>query len=164
MKRLSAFTLIEALVSVAILALVATFVVPTYQLILSQLQLNSATAQVADFIRLAEQKTVTEQQTYGVTFTTSATSVPLYLYNANTNSKTTQTTLTLPSDISITEVSLGGSNDVTFATSGAPSVSGYIILTDSVRSRSREIDIRPSGAIINNEAEFTYGATATPTP
>ena len=162
--RARALTLIEVLIAVVVLAAVAAFIVPTYQLILSQLQLNSATAQVADFIRLAEQKTVTEQVIYGETFAVNGTSIPLFLYNTSNGTKTTNTTLTLPSDIYISYVSLGGSSDVTFATSGVPSVSGYIILTDSVRSRSREVDIRPSGAVINNQAEFNYSSNGLPQP
>ena len=61
----SGFTLIELVVVVALLAVVAAVAIPTYQLLLSQAQLNSATTQVADLMRLQEQKTVTEQKITG---------------------------------------------------------------------------------------------------
>ncbi len=153
-SRRPALTLIELLIVTSILALVGAFVVPTYQLILSQLELNSAVAQVADFVRSAQQKTVTEQKLYGVTFTTNGTTVPLYLFNSANSTKTTQNTLTLPSNITISAVNFSGNSDIQFATSGVPNFSGNIILTDTIRNRSREIDIRPSGAVINNQSEF----------
>lgn len=152
MKR-PAFTLIELLVVSGLLALLAAFTVPTYQIIVSQLQLSNSTEQIADFIRLTEQKTVTEQKIYGITLTSGATTVPQFLYNVSNGAKTTQTTLSLPSYISISSETFTGT-DVRFATSGAPNVSGYLVVTDNVRSRSRKIEVRPSGAILVTGGEF----------
>ena len=153
MKR-GAFTLIEALVTVMIISILGAVIIPTYQLLLSQLQLSTATEQASDQIRLAQQKTVTEQSIYGVTLTTNATTVPLFLYDPVAGTKTPQNTLNLPSNIIISTVSFTNQTDIRFATSGAPNYSGYILLEDTVRGRYRKIEVRPSGNIISNTAEY----------
>lgn len=154
MKRAPGFTLLEIVVTVGILALLAAFTLPTYQLILSQIQLNSAVEQTADLTRLAEQKTVTEQSIYGVTFTVNATTIPMFLYNSVNSTKTTQSTLVLPTNISISQVNFSGNSDIRFATSGAPNFSGTVVLHDSIRNRNRVVEIRPSGNILSNTAEY----------
>jgi prepilin-type N-terminal cleavage/methylation domain-containing protein len=150
MKR-SAFTLIELLVTVMVLTLLVAFTIPTYQLILSQLQLNSAVEATADFVRLAAQKTVTEQQVYGVTLNTGSVNIPMFAISGTTQS--TIQTYTLPANMQIGSVSFNGTNDVRFTTSGAPSISGSFTVTDTVRNRSRVIEIRPSGNIRDNQVE-----------
>lgn len=150
----SGYTLIEMLVTMSVLAFLASFVVPTYQLILSQFQLTSSANEVADFLRLTEQKTVTEQSIYGVTFLVNGASIPQYLYNPADGSKTTKSTYTFPSWIKITQVNFSTNTDIRFATSGAPNVSGNIVITDTIRNRNRKIEIRPSGEIFANSGEF----------
>ncbi|HSI20606.1 MAG TPA: type II secretion system protein [Verrucomicrobiae bacterium] len=149
-----AFTLIELLVTVGILTLIAAFVTPTYQLVLSQLQLNSAVQEVAEHIRLAQQKTVSEQNIYGITFTAGSGSVPLFLYNPADGTKTTQSTISLPAYITVNTVSFSGNSDIRFTTSGAPNYSGSLTIRDSVRSKSRTIEIRPSGTVITSSGEL----------
>lgn len=148
--RKRAFTFIELLVIVGIVALLAAFTVPTYQLILSQLQLSEATSQVGDFIRLSEQKTVTEQKTYGVTLTAGGNiiSQTLTTVSGTTTTVTVVSTLTLPSNIVVSSASFGSSSSVTFTTAGAPSLSGSLVLNDTVRSRNRQISVRPSGEVV----------------
>jgi hypothetical protein len=109
--------------------------------------------QVAEEIRLAQQKTVTEQLIYGVTFTAGSTTIPLFRYNPANGAKTTISTYTLPNDVSINSVNFSNNNDIRFATSGAPNFSGNLVLRDTVRNRSRQIDIRPSGTVITNTPE-----------
>jgi prepilin-type N-terminal cleavage/methylation domain-containing protein len=150
MKR-HGFTLVETLITVMVLALLAAFTVPTYQLILSQVQLNSAVEEVSDFIRLASQKTVTEQQVYGVTLTTGSVTIPMYQLTSGV--KTTVSTYDMPTNMQLGTISLGSGNDVSFTTSGAPSVSGTFTVIDTLRNRTRTIEIRPSGTIKNNQAE-----------
>ena len=152
--RKPAYSLVELVVAVAVLSMLASFIIPTYQLILAQLKLNSAVTQVADFVRLTEQKTVTEQLIYGVTFTTNATTIPQFLYNTVTGAKTTQTTITLPSNIVISSVNFSGNSDVRFSTSGAPNVSGNVVIRDIIRNRHRVVEVKPSGAIFANQAEY----------
>ena len=150
--RKRAFTLIEIVITISVLSALTAFIVPTYQLILSQFQLTSAASQVAEFIRLTEQKTVTEQVIYGVTLTDNATTIRQFLY---TEEETVpQTTFALPSNIIISEVNFSGHSDIRFAPSGAPNVSGSVVIEDVVRNRSRRIEIRPSGAILTNTGEF----------
>lgn len=148
------FTLLELLVVMGVLVLLGAFVTPTYQLLLAQFQLSTAVDQVAETIRYAQQRTVTEQNPYGVTFTTGASTVPLFLYNTGDGSKTTQSTLTLPSYIIIYQVNFSGNSDVRFAASGAPNVSGNLVLRDTVRTKNRLIEIRPSGTVITSGAEY----------
>lgn len=151
--RSRAYTLIELLVTMSLLALLSGFVIPTYQLIVSQLELSGATNEVADFVLLTEQKTVTEQQIYGLTLTENATTLPQFLYDPVSTNKTAITTLTLPAHIKISAVNFSNT-DVRFSTSGAPNSAGNFVLTDTVRNRSRRVEIRPSGAILTNTGEF----------
>jgi prepilin-type N-terminal cleavage/methylation domain-containing protein len=152
--RRKGFTLLELVVVMGLLVLIGSFTIPTYQVLLSQLQLSSAVDQVAGQIRLAQQKTVTEQSIYGVTFTSGANTIPLFLYNTSNGNKTTQSTISLPTYITIDTVSFSNNADVRFATSGAPNYSGYLTLKDTVRSKSRKIEIRPSGTVLTSGAEF----------
>jgi prepilin-type N-terminal cleavage/methylation domain-containing protein len=152
MKR--AFTLIELLITMGILAALAAFTVPTYQIIISQFQLTSSVNEVADFLRFAEQKTVTEQKIYGVTLTVGATTIPHFQYDPSSEAKTSVSTYSLPSNIKIGEVNFSENADIRFATSGAPNVSGNLVLTDTARGKSRRIEIRPSGAIFITGGEF----------
>lgn len=166
-NRYRAFTLIELVVTVGVLILLAGFVIPTYQLLLSQFQLSSAASQVADYIRMTEQKTVTEQRMYGVTLTTDgAATMP----NPATNKVISQfvyengaenfaippasASLALPSTIVISSVNFAGERNIRFSASGAPNVSGNVVLTDTVRNRSRRIEVKPSGMVVDNTSEF----------
>jgi prepilin-type N-terminal cleavage/methylation domain-containing protein len=148
------YTFLELIIVLAVLTLVSAFVVPTYQLILSQVELSTTTQQVAELIRTAQQRTVTEQKTYGITVTAGEGSMPLFLYNSASNSKTTQTSITLPTNISLSQSSFSGATDITFTTAGSPTYSGYLVLTDSIRGRSRKLLLRPSGSVIDNGAEY----------
>lgn len=139
---------------VSIIVLLGALITPTYQTLLSQLQLSASVSQVAEEIRTAQQKTVSEQQIYGLTFTAGATSITLFSYNAVNGTKTTISTYPLPSNISITQVNFSGNADVRFATSGAPNYSGNLVLTDAARSVSRKVEVRPSGTVITSTGEF----------
>ena len=152
--RTSGFTLVELLVAIFVMTMVASFIVPTYQLILAQAQLGEATTQITDFLRLTEQKTVTEQQIYGVTLTANATTIPQYVYNPLTSAKTVQTTFALPTNVKVYAVNFSGNADVRFTTAGGPNVSGNVVIMDTIRTKKRQIDIRPSGTILANSSEF----------
>lgn len=160
-----AFTLIELLVTMAVVSFIAAFAVPSFQVILSQLQLNSATDATADLIRLAQQRTVTEQVSYGVTFAIGSSTVTLFRYNTPPTANTTIETYTLPTNISITDLSVNSADalswSVRFTASGAPfgSDSGDIILTDTIRGVSRTIQVRPSGSVL-----ALGGASPSPIP
>jgi Tfp pilus assembly protein FimT len=151
---MKAYSLIELLITVALLTLIASFIVPNYQILLSQYQLSGAATQTAEFFRLTEQKTVTEQKIYGVTLTANASTITQFLYNTTNGSKTTQATLSYPTNIKIGQVSFSNNTDIRFATSGAPNVSGYVVLNDKVRNRNRKIEIRPSGAVLAESGEY----------
>lgn len=145
------FTIVEVLVAVLILTVLTAFSIPTYQLILAQLQLNSAVTQATDFVRLASQKTVTEQQTYAVQFRVgSATLTMVRIEDATT---TTVDTTTLPTNIQISSYSFAGDNKVRFTTAGAPVTSGSFTVRDQIRNKSRLVEVRPSGNIRDNAGE-----------
>lgn len=154
MTRSRGYTLIELLITVGILALLASFVIPVFELILSQLQLSTATNDVAELMRHTNQKTVTEQVIYGVTLTSGASTIPQFLYNTSTGSKTVQSTYSLPSNIRLDTVDFSGNTDIRFSTSGAPNASGTLVLLDTSRGRHRVITVRPSGAVFVNQSEY----------
>ncbi len=146
-----AFTLVELLVTVSVLAFLAAFTVPTYQLLLSQLQLNSAVNEAANFIRTAQQRTVTEQQVYGITLTLNDDAIPMFVVQGATSPVIG--TMDLPNSIEVGSISFGGQTDIRFSAAGAPSTSGSFTLRDTIRNRSRTIEIRPSGTVRANTSE-----------
>ena len=151
-----AFTLIELLITVALIALLASFTVPVFQILITQEQLSSAADQVVGLLRNSEQNTVTQQKIYGVTFAANAVTIPQFLCtNGNcTSGKVAQGAYNLPANIIISQVNFSGSSDVSFTTSGAPSVSGSLVLMDTSRNRRRTIQVQPSVAIQDNSPEF----------
>lgn len=148
----NAFTIVELMISVSLLAILATFTVPTYQLLLSQQQLSSAVDQTSDLLRLAAQNTVTEQVVYGFTITAGGSTVTMFRVNSSNQNITVQT-LALPSNIRVGTVSFSGNNSIRFSTAGAPSTSGSFTLRDTVRNKTRMIEVRPSGNIRTNTGE-----------
>jgi prepilin-type N-terminal cleavage/methylation domain-containing protein len=152
MKFRRGFTIVELMVSVTLLAVLATFTIPTYQLLLSQQQLNSAVDQVSDLVRFAAQRTVTEQSVYGFSVVAGASSVTVFQVNTLNQNVTVQT-LTLPSNIEVGTVSFSGNSNIRFSTAGAPSTSGSFTLLDTVRNKTRTIEVRPSGNIRTNTGE-----------
>ena len=147
------FTLIELVVSIGVIALLVAFSVPTYQLMVAQQQLNSAVDQVEEYIRLTQQKTVTEQQSYGLTFISNSTTVTQFLYVSDTE-KTTVEVFNLPTNIKIKSTDFANQADIRFTSAGSPNISGSLVLNDIIRNRSKAIEIRPSGAIISSGQEF----------
>lgn len=152
--RKRGFSLVELLITIGLLSLIAVFVLPTYQLIMAQFQLSEAAQQVESFIRLTQQKTVTEQQIYGITLTANATTIPQYIYDTESGTKTNQSTYALPSSVKIGSVNFSGNTEIRFSPSGSPNYSGYLVLNDTIRNRNRRIDIRPSGSVIGNQNEY----------
>lgn len=148
------YTLIELLVVILIMALLAGFAIPTYQTIIAEEQLSEASNQLVDFLLLTQQQTVTQQQIYGVTFTTGATTVAQYLYNPNTATKTPKTTFSLAPNTQIGTVNFSNQSDVRFSTGAAPNVSGTVVVYDTVRNRHKLITISPSGSISDNQSEY----------
>ena len=151
---MSGYTLIELLVVVALMALVAAFTIPTYQLILAEEELSSATGQVVDFMQLTQQRTITEQKIYGDSFIVGGTSTQQFLYDSQSSTKTTQTTFSLAPNTQISAVNLSSNTDIRFSTAAAPSVSGTIEIMDTQRGRHKLITIAPSGSITANQPEY----------
>lgn len=151
--RTRGYTIVELLVVLGLFVFLASFLIPTFQLILSQLELNNATDQVVDILRHAQQKTVTEQRIYGVTFTVNAATIPHFIYNPDT-SKTPVTTYLLPESIIIGQVNFSGNADIRFSTSGAPNVSGNVVLKDIIRNKYKRVTLNPTGAITANQPEY----------
>lgn len=159
--RYPGYTLVEMLIVVGLVSFLAAFMIPTYQLIITQLQLSTSADDVTSLLRTAEQKTVTEQVTYGMSLVAGATSI--VQFNCSTAScddgngsstKTTTSVFNFPANIQIDSVNLAGNIDLRFATSGAPNASGSVTLIDTSRGKRRTINVRPSGAIITSPAEF----------
>jgi prepilin-type N-terminal cleavage/methylation domain-containing protein len=147
------FTLVELLVTGAILAVLGAFTVPTYQLILQQLKLRESVDQVVSFVRVTQQRAITEQLSYGVELRANAASIPMFRVNADTTTTVVQT-YTLPSDIRISAIAFPNNGDVRFNPAAAPSVSGTITIQDVIRNRTRTVDIRPSGSVRSTGTEL----------
>ena len=153
--RKPGYTFIELVVVTALLALLATFTIPTFQLLLSQFELTTSVGQVGDLLRLSEQRTVSEQKVYYVSLVTGGQTLTQYLQT--TPSDQSVGTLVLPSAIVVESLTFGTAQSlysVKFTTAGAPQVSGTVVLHDTVRDRRRTVVVTPSGAINTSGPEY----------
>jgi type II secretory pathway pseudopilin PulG len=154
-----AYTLIELLLIIIILALLAAFAVPTFQLIISQEQLSTTTAQLGDTFRKVAQDTVTQQKDYGLKLCTdnNASFMEYILGDPNISSSvpcplTPPRFFSLPNNIIVYQMP-SNTNYIYFNSAGAPNVNGNIILKDTARNRCRNLVIQPSGSISTNQPE-----------
>ena len=152
--RKSGFTLIELLVVIGLMSLIAAFTIPSYQAILSEEQLSQATDQLVGFLLLTQQKTVTEQKIYGVTFTAGATSISQYVYDPVSSNKTPTTTFNLAQNTQLGAVNFSSQSDIRFSTGAAPNVNGSLEIYNPSQNRHKLIIVSPSGSITANQSEY----------
>ncbi|MDO8600357.1 MAG: prepilin-type N-terminal cleavage/methylation domain-containing protein [bacterium] len=146
---MKAFTLIETLVAVGILALLAAIVVSGLSSFQESGELSRAADFVAGVLRDARGRTLAgkNQLSYGVHFDSDA----LVLFEGQTYDPDTvsnEETL-LPFRIIISEISLGGGDEVVFERlSGEANVTGTITLQIKQEpSKTKEVQVYKSGVV-----------------
>lgn len=140
--RQSGLSLIEIIITLTIITIITTISVPIYQSIGPTLALRATTRDLASDLRLAQQRSVTEQIIYAVSFDIDNGRYEII----NTVSSSTIQTKLLHAQISIATTTGLTDQTVRFTATGAAIESGTIVLTHS-DGASSTISIKPSGYV-----------------
>lgn len=146
-----AFTLIELLMVIAISAIIMTFTMITYTLIVQTNDVNVEAQKIASTLVTAREQSLDRYNNsqYGVHFTTNSyTLFPGTTYSA---SNTSNQLHTVPADVSITSQTVDGSGDIVFnlmdGTLSSPTTSASITLATLVGSNTKTITVNAQGSV-----------------
>lgn len=137
------FTLLEALVVIAIIGLLATITMPNIRAYQSAMALRTQARQLASDLRTAQELTVSEQVVHYVEV--AAASATYHLYREG-SPPTLLTTRTIENDIEITDVTGPADGQFRYNSYGAVSVAGAITLTNE-NGDTFIVTVRPSGYV-----------------
>lgn len=145
------FTLVELIIVLAIISLLTAVTIPLWRQFAPNFKLSSETEKVVQELRLAQQKTVTEQITYLVRFDKEAESYTVIRLvpdpeNPGEYLPETVKTQTLDSEIEIKELYNLGEPEIKFTAAGGVAEAGQIELANR-QGKTKLIDVRPSGFI-----------------
>lgn len=138
-------TLIEILVSLAILMILFGVGLVSFRALSSQIELNGSTKKLIENLRYAQQLSVSEQVEHSVAFSTSTE--PKYkIMKYESNSTTTIREIELPQEITFESISDLTNNEIRFNSYGAVKESGDVVLGNN-EGETITIKVRPSGFI-----------------
>ena len=149
-RKCPAFTVVEALISVAILALLATFIVSGLSSYRETAALDQAVDEALELLREARARTLASEggRSFGVYFaSTSATLFPGGVYGPGDPGNIV---VALPPGVTISAVSLSTSTaSVVFERlTGESPASGTVTFTATRSGRAKQIEILSSGAVV----------------
>jgi len=139
MKCNRGLTLVELIVSVAVLSILALVIAPRFQAPLGEAMLNSTAQQIAHDLRITQQLAITNGESYR--FEIHAAN---RVYNVRPQNPLKNSMFTVRINRPITRVTSnflyigGGWRGITYTPTGIPGQTGEIIITDS-RGRGRAI-------------------------
>lgn len=131
------FTIIEFLVSIAIIGVVAVLSASGFNSFRESAQLNEAHTAILSILRDARSRTLSSQKNtqYGVHFETSQ--IVLFSGSSYNAGSASNELFVFSSSVRISSISLGGSTDIVFARlTGSASVSGTITI-ESIFNQSK---------------------------
>lgn len=138
------FTLIEALVVIAIIGIVASVSIGVLKLLQPSLKLKSATRDLMVDLRYAQQMAVTEQVNYGVHFSTTTNSYQFFRYGTTTQELSEKS---LSEGIAFQEiVGFSSNEEAIFNPYGATVATGTVSLINT-ENETKIIGVRPSGFV-----------------
>lgn len=140
------FTLVEILGIITAIGIIAIFSVPTMANYQKATKLRNEARLLATNLRYAQQLAITEQIVYTVNFDT-VTDTYVIL---NTSSGQTIKSVTLDSEVAISQINDLTDNTIQFIPTGAVIESGNIVLQNT-KSAISTIFIKPSGYVEINE-------------
>jgi type IV fimbrial biogenesis protein FimU len=143
------FTLLEILISMAILGIILVIMVSTFKLFANHQAINKDAENVIEALQEARALTLASQNAsqYGVHFATSTVTIFTgATYNASTS---TNKSVPLSSSATVLTISLvGGGNDVVFQRlTGETAQNGTIIVSSSATPQTRTVTIYKTGLI-----------------
>ena len=141
------FTLLEILISIAVISVISVLVVSGFSSFRESAQLNEAQSQILGVLRDARNRTLSSEKNtqYGVHFETSQ--IVLFSGSSYSFGLTSNEPHLFPPITRISSISLGGPVDIVFARlSGSVSASGTITIESiSNTSKTKTITIISSG-------------------
>lgn len=140
-----AFNLIEVMVVIGIMSILAAALVPTLGNYLPGIQLNGSARTLASDLRLAQEKTVTEQNQYALIFDLSSSPKNYKLVKFGELNEPALKEVDFASNENVTLDSTISDNRIVFSADGGPSSSGNIVLSNNAGSKT--INISPAGFI-----------------
>lgn len=140
---MKAFSLIELLIVISIIAILVSFGIPALRNYKPNLELNGSVRELTSDIRYAQQLTVTEQIEYSVIFYTIERRYEIVKYGANTE---IIKQVLLPKEIISLTITPLTNNEIRYNPYGAVAESGSITLMNT-KNKTKTIDIRPSGFV-----------------
>lgn len=135
--------LISLIVAMAIMSTMAVISIPLFRSYQPSIELSAAAKDIASDLRYAQQKTITEQKTHFIEFSTSTDSYALFRFDTAT---TTLKTVFLPAHVHFNTISGLTNNTVIFNPYGAALEPGTITL-ENTASTTKNINIKPSGYV-----------------
>ncbi len=144
-------SLVELLIVIAIIVAVLGVSIPAWRAFAPRFKLNSETERVVEELRLAQQKTVSEQIVYVLEFDKEAESYTLIRFNPDPENPgeyipETLKTETLDPEIEIKELYDLTEPEIRFTAAGGVAEAGQIELVNQ-KGDTKLIDVRPSGFI-----------------
>lgn len=136
------FTLIEVLVSISIIAVIATISMPFIRHYQPNFKLDGFARDLTTDLRLCQQLSIAEQISYYLAVATTTNQYSLF----RTGSSTPLKVYKAPSELSFYSVTGLASDTVTFNAYGAVSQAGVIKLNNT-QNRIKTINIKPSGYV-----------------
>jgi len=140
--RQSGFSIAEIVVALTIITIITAISIPVYQSIGPSLTLRSAVRDLASDLRLAQQKSVTEQIIYAVIFDLDDQSYTV----VNTVSSSTLISKSIHTQITIATTTGLTDQTARFTATGAVIESGDIVL-EHITGASSTVSIKPSGYV-----------------
>lgn len=151
MTYLKAFSLIELVTVIAIITIITAISIPVWRAFAPSFKLRQETERIVQELRLAQQKTVTEQITYLVRFNKEAESYEVIRLlpdpeNPDNYIPETVESETLDPEIGIDELYNLTEPEIKFTAAGGVVEAGQIELVNN-KGDTKLIDVRPSGFI-----------------
>lgn len=142
MQTANAFTLVEILVTLAIIGIIVGIAIPSFITLRPDINLNESVRNLVTDLRYAQQLTITEQIEYCAKFF--LLEKKYQILQCDQNNVTLEKKL--PNDITNLNIIGFSNNEVRFNSYGAVRESGDIILKNT-KNNTKTIKVKPSGFI-----------------
>ncbi len=150
LKKESGLSLAEILVAMGIILILALLIYPNLKTYLNQQLLSANAEKFVGYLKLAQQRTVTEQLKYAIKV--NLLSQNYYLVKKGSPDIVLEN-YSLAEPISFNQINGLVDNEVVFNPTGAVDFSGDIYLLHQQTNEQKKIMIKPSGYVVSEKVE-----------